>query len=142
MDSRLDTPWLALRYGIGATATLAGIDKFFNLLADWGSYVSPLAAQLLPVSTSTFIGVVGAIEFAVGVAILAGYTRAGGYVASAWLLGVAANLVAAGFYDVAVRDVVMAVAAFTLARMAEVREEAPAHGFNTLVDRSHSRATV
>ena len=40
--------------GIGATATLAGIDKFFNLLADWGSYVSPLATQLLPVSTGTY----------------------------------------------------------------------------------------
>jgi hypothetical protein len=36
MDNRLHTPWLALRYGIGLTATLAGIDKFFNLLADWG----------------------------------------------------------------------------------------------------------
>jgi hypothetical protein len=50
MDNRLNTPWLALRHGIGLTATLAGIDKFFNLLADWGSYVSPLATQVLPVS--------------------------------------------------------------------------------------------
>lgn len=54
------------------------------------------------------MGVVGVIEFVVGVAILAGWTRLGAYVASASLLGVAANLVAAGFYDVAVRDVVMA----------------------------------
>jgi hypothetical protein len=37
MDTRLQAPWLALRLGIGLTATLAGIDKFFNLLADWGS---------------------------------------------------------------------------------------------------------
>src|SRR5687768_17016130 len=42
MDNRLNTPWIALRFGIGLTATLAGIDKFFNLLADWGSYVSPI----------------------------------------------------------------------------------------------------
>jgi hypothetical protein len=47
MDNRLNTPWLALRHGIGLTATLAGIDKCFNLLADWGSYVSPLATQVL-----------------------------------------------------------------------------------------------
>ena len=126
MDNRLNTPWLALRYGIGLTAALAGIDKFFNLLADWSSYLSPLAAQVLPVSAGTFMGIVGVIEFAVGVAILTGWTRLGAYVASAWLLGIAANLVAAGFYDVAVRDVVMALAAFTLARLAEVREGAPA----------------
>ena len=111
MDHRLHTPWLALRYGIGLTAMLAGIDKFFNLLADWGSYVSPLAAQLLPVSPGTLMSVVGVIEFAVGMTILAGWTRLGAYVASGWLLGVAANLVAAGFYDVAVRDVVMSFAA-------------------------------
>ena len=130
MDNRLNTPWTALRLGIGLTATLAGLDKFFNVLADWGSYVSPLAAQILPVSTGTLMGVVGIVELAVGVAILSGWTRLGAYVASAWLLGVAANLAAAGFYDIAVRDVVMSVAAFTLARLAEVRTTAPAHGIN------------
>jgi hypothetical protein len=142
MDNRLNTPWLALRYGIGLTATLAGIDKFFNLLADWGSYVSPLAAQALPVSTGTFMGVVGIIEVAVGTAILTGWTRLGAYVASAWLLGIAANLVAAGFYDVAVRDVVMSLAAFTLARLAEVRDERPAYGFDRIAERPHSRVTA
>ena len=142
MDNRLNAPWIALRFGIGLTATLAGIDKFFNLLVDWGSYVSPIAAQVLPVSTSTFMGIVGVIEFAVGIAILAGWTRLGAYVASAWLLGVAANLVTAGFYDVAVRDVVMALAAFTLARLAEVREEAPAFRENHVIDQPQRRVTA
>lgn len=142
MDNRLDTPWIALRYGIGLTATLAGIDKFFNLLADWGSYVSPVAAELLPVSTGTFMGVVGIIELAVGVAILAGWTRIGGYVASAWLVGVAGNLALAGYYDVAVRDVVMALAAFTLARMAEVRQAAPAYALDRIPERTGRRVTA
>src|SRR5215212_9978681 len=109
MDTRLNTPWTALRFGIGLTATLAGLDKFFNVLADWGSYVSPLATQVLPVSTGTFMGIVGIVELAVGLTILFGWTRLGAYVASGWLLGVAANLVLAGFYDVAVRDVVIAI---------------------------------
>src|SRR5918995_3162438 len=135
MNARLVTPFRALHLALGLTATLAGLDKFFNLLADWGSYVSPLATQVLPVSTDTFMGIVGVIELAVGVAILAGWTRLGAYVASGWLLGVAANLVAAGFYDVAVRDVVMSFAAFTLARLAEVREAAPAYGFNSITER-------
>jgi uncharacterized membrane protein YphA (DoxX/SURF4 family) len=136
MDNRLNTPLVALRFGIGLTATLAGIDKFFNLLANWGSYVSPLAARVLPVSTGTFMGVVGVIEIVVGVAILTGWTRLGAYVASAWLLGVAANLVAAGFYDVAVRDVVMSLAAFTLARLVEVREAAPAFAATSITTRA------
>ena len=142
MDTRLNTPWIALRFGIGLTATLAGIDKFFNLLADWGSYVSPLAAQFLPVSTGTFMGIVGLIEIAVGIAILAGWTRVGAYIASAWLLGVAANLVPAGFYDVAVRDVVMSVAAFTLARLEEVRAGAPSVALNHAVGRPQRHVTA
>lgn len=140
MDTRLDLPWIELRSGIGLTATLAGLDKFFNLLADWGSYVSPVAARFLPFSTATFMGVVGVIEVAVGLAILVGWTRAGAYVASVWLLGVAANLIAAGFYDVAVRDVVMAIAAFTLARLAEVRQDSAAHAVRTAAARSHATA--
>jgi len=48
MDPRLQAPAQAMRLAIGLMATLAGIDKFFNILVDWGSYVSPLAAQLLP----------------------------------------------------------------------------------------------
>jgi hypothetical protein len=126
MDTRLNTPWIALRYGIGFTATFAGFDKFLNLLADWGAYVSPFAAQLLPVSIPTFMGMVGVIEIGVGVAILAGWTRIGAYVASAWLLAIAGNLVLAGFLDVAVRDIVMSLAAFTLARFAEVQQGAGA----------------
>lgn len=142
MDSRLNAPWMTLRYGIGLTAALAGIDKFFNVLADWSAYVSPLAARALPMSTGTFMGIVGIVELAVGVTILAGWTRIGAYVASAWLLGVAANLVAAGFYDVAVRDVVMSLAAFTLARLAEAREEAAVEaGVPHVFERTHSPVT-
>jgi len=117
---RLTAPWWALRAALGATAFLAGLDKFFNLLADWPGYLSPIAAQLLPFSASTFMHLVGVIEMAVGVTILVGFTRIGGYVAAAWLLCIAVNLVTTGHYfDVAVRDVGLAIAAFTLARLTE-----------------------
>jgi len=135
MDTRLETPWIALKYGIGLTATFAGFDKFLNLLADWGAYVSPLAAQLLPVSIPTFMGIVGIIEIGVGLAILAGWTRIGAYIASAWLLAIAGNLVLAGVFDVAVRDIVMSAAAFTLARFAEVQEGSRAHASARAVPR-------
>jgi uncharacterized membrane protein YphA (DoxX/SURF4 family) len=119
---RLTTPWWSLRIGVGATAFLAGLDKFFNLLADWPAYLSPIAAQILPLSPSSFMHVIGGIEVLVGLVVLAGYTRLGGYVAAIWLVGIAASLVTTGHYfDVAVRDVIMAIAAFTLARLTEAR---------------------
>jgi hypothetical protein len=121
MDTRLTTPFRVLHAGLGLTATLAGLDKFVNLLADWGSYVSPTAAALLPVSVPAFMRAAGVIEIAVGLAILGLAPRLGAYVASAWLLLVAVNLALGGHFDVAVRDVVMSIAAFTLARWFEVR---------------------
>lgn len=120
MDSRLRTPFRTLRIALGLTATLAGLDKFFNILADWGSYVSPAAVHLLPFSVGTFMAVIGVIEMAVGITILAVAPRIGAYIASIWLLLVAGNLITAGHFDVAVRDVVMSIAAFTLARQLEV----------------------
>jgi len=133
MDTRLDSPYLALRYGIGLMATLAGLDKFFDLLTDWSMYLSPSVAAMLPVSPSTAMAVVGVVEVCVGLAILTVWTRYGALVAAVWLLGVAGNLVLAGFLDVAVRDVVMAIAAFTLSRLAELREEAPVRGATPVV---------
>ena len=127
---RLTTPWWSLRVGIGAAAFLAGLDKFFNLLANWPAYLSPICAQILPLSPSSFMHVIGGVEMLVGLVILAGYTRLGGYVAAIWLVGIAANLVTTGqYFDVAVRDVIMAIASFTLARLTEARasEEAGDH---------------
>jgi len=122
MDKRLILPAQILRVTFGLTAMLAGLDKFFNILADWQSYISPLALQILPISPALLMGVVGIVEIAVGVTILAVAPRVGAYVASAWLLLVAVNLALGGHFDVAVRDVVMSIAAFTLARLVEARE--------------------
>jgi uncharacterized membrane protein YphA (DoxX/SURF4 family) len=125
MDTRLNGAVTALRIAIGLMATLAGLDKFFNLLTNWEAYIAPVARQLLPVSAGAFMGIVGIIEFAVGITILAIRPSLGAYVASAWLLLVAVNLMLGGHFDIAVRDVVLAVAAFTLARFEEVRAERP-----------------
>ena len=123
MDPRLQTSAQAMRIAIGLMATLAGIDKFFNLLVDWGSYVSPVAAQLLPFSTDVFMWIVGVIEFAVGISILTALPVVGSFVASAWLLLVAVNLTLGGYFDIAVRDVVLSIGAFMLARLLQVRDE-------------------
>jgi uncharacterized membrane protein len=114
----LDSARIALKVGLGLAAFLAGLDKFFNLLADWQGYLSPVLASLLPVSASTFMIVVGVVEMLVGIAILTRWTEGASYVAMVWLVLIAANLVATGrFFDVAVRDVEMALAAYALARL-------------------------
>jgi hypothetical protein len=125
MDRRVETSRQLLRVTFGVVPFLAGLDKFVGLLADWQAYLSPAARAVLPVSAATFMHVAGVIEMAVGLAILTRWTRLGGYVASAWLVGIALNLVASGrFLDVAVRDLVMAVAAYALARLTEASEDA------------------
>ncbi len=124
-DTRLQSAWWALRIGLGLGPFLAGLDKYFNILANWPSYLSPLAAGLLPFDPVTFMHVVGVIEMAVGIAILTKWTRLGSYVAAVWLLAIALNLLTTGkFLDIAVRDVEMAIGAFALARLTEVREAA------------------
>ena len=124
-DSRLDQAWWVLRIGLGVGPFLAGLDKFFNLLSNWTAYISPLALKILPFSGQTFMHIVGVIEMIVGLEILTKWTRLGAYVASAWLVAIAINLVSMGmFFDVAVRDVEIAPAAFVLARITEVRRNA------------------
>jgi len=123
LDSGLRSAYWALRIGLGVGPFLAGLDKFFNILADWGMYLSPLAERLLPVSAGVFMRAVGVVEMAVGLLILFGRSRVGGYVAAAWLLAIAVNLLTTGmFYDLAVRDVEIAIGAYTLARLSETRE--------------------
>jgi hypothetical protein len=125
MNDTLNPAYWALRLTYGLVPLLAGLDKFFGLLADWESYLSPAVAALLPVSPGAFMMAVGVIEMAVGLAVLTRFTRLGALVAAVWLVLIALNLIAAGILDVAVRDLAMAVGAFTLARLEAVRAAAP-----------------
>lgn len=129
MNEKLVKPYWALRIGIGAMALLAGLDKFFNLLAEWDTYLSPLAANLIPFDPSLLMRAFGLVEIGVGITILFLRTDLGAWIASAWLLAIALNLVTTGmFFDVAVRDVILSLAAFTLARLDGLRHTAPETG--------------
>ena len=138
LDAPTNTAWWALRLTYGLVPIVAGLDKFTNLLTDWAQYLSPVAMQAIPVSATTFMYVVGVIEIIAGLLVLTPrLMRIGAYVVSAWLLAIAVNLVLARFYDIAVRDVVMAIGAFALAKLSESRQHAPelterrAYGFRT-----------
>src|SRR5262249_19600219 len=102
---------------------VAGLDKFFNILADWTMYLSPLATKVVPVSAATFMHIVGVVEIIAGIVVLTRWTRVGAWVVMAWLLSIAVNLLTMGmFYDLAVRDVEVAIGAFALAQLTAVKE--------------------
>ena len=123
--------YMPLRIAFGLVPIVAGLDKFMNNLADWQAYIAPWAERLLPLSPKVFLGIVGVIEIAVGVLVWTRFVRIGAYAAAGWLGLVAINLVLAGFRDIAVRDVVLAVAAFALARLADAQPLEQAVGGST-----------
>lgn len=108
-----------LRVTFGIFPIVAGLDKFANLLTNWEQYLNPTLVKMLPVSGATFMMIVGVIEIIAGILVLV-KTEIGSYIVAAWLVSIAITLLAGfNFVDVAVRDLVMAVAAFSLARMAK-----------------------
>src|SRR5699024_5561608 len=94
---------------------VAGLDKFLNLLVNWEMYVPVWMGNILPPETIMLI--VGIIEIIAGLIVLT-KTGVGAYIVSLWLLAIAVVLITGGHYlDIAVRDIVMAIAAYVLARI-------------------------
>lgn len=122
-DDRLNGAWWALKIGLGIGPIITGTDKYFDKLADWGMYLSPLITKIVPISSATFMHGVGIIEIIAGLIVLSRWTKIGGYVVMIWLLGIAANLLTTGmFTDLAMRDVEIAIGAFALAQLSTVRD--------------------
>ncbi len=121
--SHLDSIYVPLRLIYGLVPIAAGLDKFTDLLTDWGKYLPPALARALPVGAATFMHAVGVIEIVAGLAVLTAFTRLGAHVVMAWIVLIALNLTAAGYLDIAVRDLVMAAGAYTLGRVAALRHE-------------------
>src|SRR6478736_2265785 len=96
LDKWLDGAWWALKIGLGVGPIITGLDKYFNKLADWGMYLSPLATKVVSVSAPTFMHVVGAVEIVAGLIVLSRWTKIGSYMVMLWLLGIAVNLVTTG----------------------------------------------
>jgi glucose dehydrogenase len=86
-------------------------------------YLSPLATKVVPISPSTFMHIVGAVEIVAGLIVFTRCTRIGSMIVGLWLLAIALNLLTTGmFYDLAVRDVEIAVGAFALFQITVFRE--------------------
>lgn len=112
-----------LKATYGLVPIVAGLDKFTYLLTDWDQYLAPAVRDMLPLSAGTFMSIVGVIEMAAGVLVLV-KPRIGSLVVGSWLLAIALNLLLTGqYYDVAVRDAVMAIGAFSLFMLLNGREQ-------------------
>ena len=108
-----------LKLTFGIVPIVAGLDKFTNLLTNWEQYIDPNIGSLLPFEGNTFMMIVGVIEIVAGVIVLK-KPEIGGYIVAAWLTLIALTLLAGfNYVDVAVRDLVMAISAFAMARMAK-----------------------
>src|ERR1700749_3751757 len=126
-DDGLKVGWWALKIGLGVGPIITGLDKYFNNLADWGMYLSPLVTRVVPVSPATFLHFVGVVEIVAGLIVLSRWTKIGSYIVMCWLLAIAVNLLTTGmFYDLAMRDVEIAIGAFVLAQLTAARERQPA----------------
>ena len=109
--------WL-LRIGFIVAPILFGLDKFAHVLVDWDIYLAPEFSDLLNTDAHTLMYVVGAIEIVAGL-VVAFRPQFGGYLVAAWLAGIIVNLLMVGdYYDIALRDFGLLLAALALARLA------------------------
>jgi hypothetical protein len=126
MSVRTQTPsrqaYLLLHTILTIAPIAAGADKFLHLLTNWDKYVSPLMVQLSPIPVHTLMLIAGVVEIAAGFLVFF-RPRVGGWVVAAWLWAIVLNLLSfPGYYDVALRDLGLSVAAVALALLASAQE--------------------
>jgi hypothetical protein len=129
-SGRFDDPafqgFALLRLGFTVAPILFGLDKFLDWLVDWRIYLAPEVNDLIPGNAHQAMLAVGVIEIVAGLAV-AVRPKFGGYLVAAWLGGIIVNLLLqADYYDVALRDFGLLLAALTLARLATAFERKPA----------------
>ncbi len=109
-----------LKLTFGIVPIVAGLDKFTNLLTNWPDYLGAHFRGMLPIDALVFMKIVGIIEIAAGIIVLV-RPLIGAYIVMIWLICIALELIIGGhFFDVAVRDLVMAVGAYTLAQLTKM----------------------
>ena len=129
-DPRLANPafqaFALLRVAFTVAPILFGLDKFLNWLVDWPIYLAPEINDIVPGNAHQAMLAIGVIEIVAGL-VVAVRPKFGGYLVAAWLAGIIANLLLqADFYDIALRDFGLLLAALALARLATAFDRSPA----------------
>jgi len=113
-----DQAFFLLRTVFTVAPIVFGLDKFANVLTDWPKYLAPWIDGIVPGTAQQAMYAVGVVEILAGV-LVAVAPRIGAWVVAAWLAGIIVNLLTIpGFYDIALRDFGLLVAAVALGRLA------------------------
>jgi hypothetical protein len=126
--------YLLLRTAFTVAPILFGLDKFFNWTVDWPQYLAPWLDDIVPGSAQDLMYFVGAVEIAAGLTVLFA-PWIGGFLVAAWLGGIVVNLLTHSppdYYDIALRDFGLFLAALALGRLAL--------GFHSAADRRAANA--
>ena len=108
-----------LQFGFVVAPILAGLDKFFHLLVDWDKYLPGVVANISPIPGHTLMLIVGVIEIVAGIGV-AIKPKIFAYVVAAWLVVIIINLLLIpGYFDVALRDFGLLLAALALGALSQ-----------------------
>ena len=119
VNNKVTTVYTQLKFTYAIVPILAGIDKFTHLLTNWDKYLAPAVADVIPFEPHTFMLIVGVIEIIAGAIVLI-RPKLGAIIVALWLLSIVINLLISGeYFDIAVRDLVMAIGAYSLYLLAE-----------------------
>ncbi|HZW60749.1 MAG TPA: hypothetical protein VFF04_00840 [Candidatus Babeliales bacterium] len=134
MNNAINIAYRMLYYTYGIIPIIAGFDKYCDFLVDWDIYLNESIPLCLGITQDTFMYTAGAIEILAGLLVFI-RPQIGGYVVSAWLILISINIISMGshhhegcvhsvtHYDVAVRDIAMAVGAYVLVLLAKALQE-------------------
>lgn len=110
--------FLLLWIGFIAIPLIMGLDKFFNVLTTWANYLAPWIENISPFTAQGTMMAIGVVEIIAAIAMTL-RPRYAAYIVALWLAGIIVNLLTfSGFYDVALRDFGLMVAAIALALLA------------------------
>jgi hypothetical protein len=127
-DGYVQQAYQILRFGFIVAPILAGLDKFFHLLVNWDKYLAPVANRLLGGHGHEFMLAVGVIEIVAGLGV-ALKPRLFAYVVAGWLFCIICNLLAIpGYFDIALRDLGLLLAALALGRLSQISSRARSTG--------------
>ena len=108
-----------MKYTFVIVPIVAGLDKFTDILVQWENYLNPGMVKLLPFTPHHFMEIVGVIEIVAGIIVFK-KPRLGGLIVAAWLTLIALTLLSGlSYLDVAVRDLVMAISAYSMAQLSK-----------------------
>ena len=114
-----------LRIAFTVAPIVFGLDKFAHVLVNWDMYLAPRIDRIIPGTAHQAMYAVGVIEIVAGL-LVALRPKYGSLIVAAWLAGIVVNLLLIpGFYDIALRDFGLFLAALTLFRLASFFDPRP-----------------